>query len=195
MSFKTFFSASLFSSALLLLPQMATAAPAAYDIDMSHANVMFDVDHQGFSSLAGRFGKFSASLSFDAENIANSEVAVVIATDSVDTFHSKRDEHLRSPDFFNSAEFPEMTFSSNKIEQTGDNTAVVFGELTLLGVTKPVQLDLVVNKTGVNQYNKKTIAGFSASGTIKRSEFGMKYGIPNIGDTINLQIELEAIKK
>ncbi len=88
-----------------------------------------------------------------------------------------------------------MTFTSNGIKKTGENTAKLSGDLTLLGVTKPVELDLTLNKAGAHPFNKKTVAGFTAIGTIKRSDFGMKYGVPNIGDEITMRLELEAVKK
>ena len=194
MTFKKLFGASLIA-ATLAAPTMTQAAPADYEIDMSHTFVLFDVNHLGFSNMPGRFAEFSGELSFDDENIENSKVSVTIQTGSVDTFHAKRDEHLRSPDFFNAAEFPEMTFSSTSIKKNGDNTAKLVGDLTLLGVTKQVELDLTLNKAGAHPFNKKTVAGFTATGVIKRSDFGMKYGVPNIGDDISLRLELEGVKK
>ena len=194
MTFKKLFGASLIA-ATLATPTVTQAAPADYEIDMAHTFVLFDVSHLGFSTMPGRFAEFSGEMTFDDENIENSTVAITINTASVDTYHAKRDEHLRSPDFFNAAEFPEMTFSSTAVKKTGDNTAQLMGDLTLLGVTKPVTLELTLNKAGVHPFNKKTVAGFTAKGVIKRSDFGMKYGVPNIGDDISLRLELEAIKK
>lgn len=194
MTFKKLFGASLIA-ATLATPVVTQAAPADYEIDMAHTFVLFDVNHLGFSNMPGRFAEFSGELSFDDENIENSKVSIAINTASIDTFHAKRDEHLRSPDFFNAAEFPEMTFTSNGIKKTGENTAKLSGDLTLLGVTKPVELDLTLNKAGAHPFNKKTVAGFTAIGTIKRSDFGMKYGVPNIGDEITMRLELEAVKK
>lgn len=193
MTFKKLFGASLIAASLVS-PVAVQAAPADYQIDMAHTNVLFNVNHLGLSNMLGRFAEFNGQLSFDDENIENSKVSIVINTASIDTFHAKRDEHLRSPDFFNSAEFPEMTFNSTEIQKTGESTAKLIGELTLLGVTKPVTLDLTLNKAGAHPFNKKTVAGFTATGTIKRSEFGMKYGVPNISDEIALRLELEAIR-
>lgn len=193
MAFKKLFGASLIAASLVS-PITVQAAPADYQIDMAHTNVLFNVNHLGLSNMLGRFAEFSGQLSFDDANIENSKVSIVINTASIDTFHAKRDEHLRSPDFFNAAEFPEMTFNSTEIQKTGEKTAKLIGELTLLGVTKPVTLDLTLNNAGAHPFNKKTVAGFTATGTIKRSEFGMKYGVPNISDEISLRLELEAIR-
>ena len=125
---------------------------------------------------------------------ANSRIEVTIETASVDTFFAKRDEHLRSADFFNVAEHPTMTFKSTKVERTGENTARMVGDLTLLGVTKPVALDVTLNAFKENPINNKMTAGFTATGSIKRSEFGMKAYVPAVGDTVALRIDMEMQK-
>jgi polyisoprenoid-binding protein YceI len=170
----------------------ALAAPANYTIDMAHTSAVFNINHLGFSTMFGRFGKLDGTLVLDTDNIENSSVKMVIDTESVTTFHEKRDEHLRSPDFFNAAEFSEMTFESIKITKTGENTATLEGELTLLGVSKPVVLDMTINKIGPHPFTQAPMAGFSASGTIKRSDFGMGYGLPAIGDEVSLRLDVEA---
>ncbi|WP_432697401.1 YceI family protein [Marinobacterium sp. YM272] len=194
MNVKKLFGAGLLAASLSTTG-IAQAAPEAYAMDMAHSTVVFNINHLGFSNMFGRFDQFDGDLNFDADNIENSSVNIVIDTESVNTFHGKRNEHLASPDFFNAAEFPEMTFESTKITKTGDNTAKLEGDLTLLGVTKPVTLDLVVNNVGPHPFTKQPMAGFSATGTVKRSEFGMNYGLPAIGDEVHLQIEVEATPK
>ncbi|TWA85744.1 polyisoprenoid-binding protein YceI [Azospirillum brasilense] len=181
-------------SALVALPLTAQAAPVAYKLDPAHTAVVFIVDHLGFAKAMGRFNTFAGELSFDKDAADKSSLSVTIDTTSVDTNHAKRDEHLKSPDFFNAKEFPKMTFKSTKIETTGDKTGKLHGDLTLLGVTKPVVLDVTFNKDGVSPASKQETVGFSARGTIKRSDFGMKYGVPNIGDDIQVIIESEAVK-
>lgn len=181
-------------SALVALPLTAQAAPVAYKLDPAHTAVVFIVDHLGFSKAVGRFNTVAGELSFDKDAADKSSLSVTIDTTSVDTNHAKRDEHLKSPDFFNAKEFPKMTFKSTKIETTGDKTGKLHGDLTLLGVTKPVVLDVIFNKDGVSPASKMDTVGFSARGTIKRSDFGMKYGVPNIGDDIQIIIESEAVK-
>ncbi|MHA7064617.1 YceI family protein [Azospirillum argentinense] len=181
-------------SALVALPLTAQAAPVAYKLDPAHTAVVFIVDHLGFAKAMGRFNTFAGELSFDKDAADKSSLSVTIDTTSVDTNHAKRDEHLKSPDFFNAKEFPKMTFKSTKIETTGDKTGKLHGDLTLLGVTKPVILDVTFNKDGVSPASKQETVGFSARGTIKRSDFGMKYGVPNIGDDIQIIIESEAVK-
>ena len=194
MYLKSLLTASALTATMITAP-LSQAAPVGYDIDMSHTNVLFDVNHLGLSTMIGRFGDVAGTLMFDEDNIENSTVSVTVQTASINTFHEKRDDHLRSPDFFNTLEFPEMTFNSTSVTKLDANTAQLKGELTLLGVTKPVTLDLTVNKVGPHPFNKKQVAGFTATGTIKRSDFGMKYGAPMIGDDIALRLELEGIRQ
>ncbi|MBK3801717.1 polyisoprenoid-binding protein [Azospirillum brasilense] len=181
-------------SALVALPMTVQAAPVAYKLDPAHTAVVFIVDHLGFSKAVGSFNTVAGELSFDKDAADKSSLSVTIDTTSIDTNHAKRDEHLKSPDFFNVKEFPKLTFKSTKIEKTGDKTGKLHGDLTLLGVTKPVVLDVTFNKDGVSPASKQETVGFSARGTIKRSDFGMKYGVPNIGDDIQIIIESEAVK-
>lgn len=191
---KTLFAAALFVATAAGSVVPAFAAPVSYKIDPAHAAVAFIVNHVGFSNVIGRFDTVGGDVTFDKDAVEKSVVNVTIDTTSVDTNHAKRDEHLRSPDFFNAKEFPKMTFKSTKIEKTGDKTGKLHGDLTMLGVTKPVVLDVTFNKDGVSPASKLETAGFSARGTVKRSEFGMKYGVPAIGDDIQLLIEVEAVK-
>lgn len=191
---KTLFAAALFAVTAVGAVSPAFAAPVNYKIDPAHTAVAFIVNHVGFSNVIGRFNTVGGDISFDKDAVEKSTVSVTIDTTSVDTNHAKRDDHLRSPDFFNAKEFPKMTFKSTKIEKTGDKTGKLHGDLTMLGVTKPVVLDVTFNKDGVSPASKLETAGFSARGTVKRTEFGMKYGAPAIGDDIQLLIEIEAVK-
>ena len=191
---KTLFAAALVVATAAGSFAPAFAAPVSYKIDPAHTAVAFIVNHVGFSNVIGRFDTVGGDVTFDKDAVEKSMVNVTIDTTSVDTNHAKRDEHLRSPDFFNAKEFPKMTFKSTKIEKTGDQTGKLHGDLTMLGVTKPVVLDVTFNKDGVSPASKLETAGFSARGTVKRTEFGMKYGAPAIGDDIQLLIEVEAVK-
>ena len=191
---KTLFAAALFVATAAGSFAPAFAAPVSYKIDPAHTAVAFIVNHVGFSNVIGRFNTVGGDVTFDKDGVEKSVVNVTIDTTSVDTNHAKRDEHLRSPDFFNAKEFPKMTFKSSKIEKTGDKTGKLYGDLTMLGVTKPVVLDITFNKDGVSPASKLETAGFSARGTVKRTDFGMKYGAPAVGDDIQLLIEIEAVK-
>ena len=188
-------------SALILTGLLAGAAiPAmaadSYKLDPSHASVVFKVNHLGYSNLWGRFNTVSGNFVLDQEAPANSKVEIVIKTESVDTNHQKRDDHLRSPDYLNAVEFPEMKFVSTKVEKTGDKAAKVHGNLTMLGVTKPVVLDAVMNSAGAHPFRKEVqMAGLSATTKIKRSDFGLTYSVPAIGDDLELFLEIEGIKQ
>lgn len=186
---------SIAALAALTIAGPAQAAPASYVLDPQHMSVVFVVGHMGYSNLIGRFNQVSGELKFDKVEVSGSSVKVVIDTASVDTNHAKRDEHLRSPDFFNAKEFPQMTFASKSVVKTGEATGKLAGELTMLGVTRPVVLEVTFNKDAASPITKKDTVGFSARGRIKRSEFGMKYGVPNLGDDVELLLEAEAIRQ
>jgi polyisoprenoid-binding protein YceI len=174
----------------------AVTAEAAdkFVIDPVHTNILFIANHLGYSRMIGQFQEFAGEFTFDDQAVENSAVNVTIQTASVDTDEQARDDHLRSPDFFNAAEFPEMTFASTTVERTGDKTGRITGDLTLLGVTKPVTLDVTFNQKAPHplpQYSGVEVAGFSATTTIKRSEFGMSTFVPAIGDEIEIILEVE----
>ncbi len=180
-------------STALLMPSAAFAA--SYTIDQTHAHAAFKVSHLGFSHTIGQFKEISGTLQFDEADPAASSVSVTINTASVDSANEARDEHLRKADFLNVEAFPTMTFASTAIEVTGEKTGKLTGDLTLLGVTKPVTLDVTFNQAGPHPFDpSKIVAGFSATGEINRSEFGMAYASPAIGETVELTIEIEARK-
>jgi polyisoprenoid-binding protein YceI len=176
------------------LAAVTAEAADTFVIDPVHTNILFIANHLGYSRMIGQFQEFSGEFSFDEQAVENSAVAVTVNTASVDTDDQARDDHLRSPDFFNAAEFPEMTFASTAIERTGDKTGKITGDLTLLGVTKPVTLDVTFNQKAPHplpQYSGVEVAGFSATTTIKRSDFGMSTFVPAIGDEIEIILEVE----
>ncbi|MFP3943899.1 MAG: YceI family protein [Alphaproteobacteria bacterium] len=166
-----------------------TAAAQDWTIDESHTHVLFEVSHMGFSTTHGGFREFSGSVDLDEDNPENTKVDVTIDAASIDTWHEKRDEHLRNEDFFHVEKFPELTFKSTKVERTGEDTAKMTGDLTILGVTKPVTLDVTLNKKAPRR--DQMVAGFSATGTLKRSEFGLDYGVPAVSDEVKITIETE----
>jgi polyisoprenoid-binding protein YceI len=185
---------------LAALPLAAAAATESYTTDPLHSSVNFSIDHLGLTTIFGRFTKFGAKFALDRAAKSGS-VEVAVDTASVDTNDNdkgsrarSRDEHLRSADFFNTAEFPRMTYKSTRVVFTGDNPATVEGDLTLLGVTKPVTLTLERFKCNPATATAKERCGGVAVGKIRRSEFGMKRGIPSIGDEIALAIGFEADK-
>ncbi len=182
-------------SPLLSIAAEAAAPTEKYSFDKLHTQIFFSVSHLGFSYSQGKFTDFDGSFSFNPEKPETSAVDVTIKTDSLTMDSDAWETHLKGEDFFNIEKFPTMTFKGTKIEKTGDNTGTLTGDLTLLGVTKPVTLDVIYNKSGIHPYSKKYVSGFSATGALNRSDYGMTFGLPGIGDEINISIEVEGIRE
>ena len=184
------------------LPLTALAAPETYTLDPFHTYPNFSVDHLGFSTLYGRFDKSSGKFTLDKAARSGS-LELVVDTASINAADNEkgnrqrsRDDHLRSPDFFNVAEYPRMTYKSTVVKFSGDNLATVEGNLTLLGVTRPLVLHVERWKCGPHPFNKKEMCGGNASGTLKRSDFGMKFGLPvAVSDEVKLMIGFEAYRE
>src|SRR5690242_12035382 len=170
-----------------------SARAADYTIDPSHTHILFMVNHLGLSNMIGLFTDMAGTFSFDPAHIEASKVKVTIKTASLSTQFGPRDADLKGADWFNVTEFPEMTFTGVSFSKTDDHTGAITGNLTLLGVTKPVTLHVTFNNAGLRASDKKQAAGFSATSKIKRSDFGMKTFIPYIGDEVSLIIETEGI--
>ena len=176
-------------------PLPVKAEPRDYKLDPEHLTVAFLVHHIGFAKTLGFFEEVEGSFTFDEESLSLAAVEVVVETDSVTTFHKKRDEHLRSKDFLNVKRFSEMTFVGTGAEKTGERQGRVTGDLTLLGQTRPLTLDVTWNKSGEYPFGGNPyVIGISARGTLRRSEFGMTYAVDNgwVGDEVELIIEFEA---
>jgi polyisoprenoid-binding protein YceI len=187
-------------AAALALPVAAYANPESYTLDPYHTFPQFEVDHLGVSTMRGTFRKSSGKFTIDRAAKTGS-VELSVETASIDTGDSDkgsrpraRDEHLRTADFFNVAEFPRMTFKSTGVKFAGDSPAEVAGQLTLLGVTKPLTLKVERWICKDNPMSKKPMCGGNASASLKRSDFGMKYGIPAVGDDLKLFFEFEGYK-
>ena len=144
-----------FVSMIAALLVSATAGRAAdYAINSTHSHILFTIDHLGFAKMVGLFGDFSGNISFDSNNVPASTLKVSIKTDSLQTQFAPRDKDLKGADWFNVTEFPEMTFVGTDFVKKDDHTGTVTGNLTLHGVTKPVTLNIVVNKVGQNPLDK-----------------------------------------
>lgn len=171
-----------------LMSAPAFAAPVAYKIDSSHTSVVFNYAHAGgLSHMNGKFMNAVGTVTLDEAAPANSKLEVSFDINGVNTGVPALDAHLKTADFFDAAQFPTATFKSTKVEVTGKDTAKVTGDLTLHGVTKPVVLDVKLNK--ITDDKKK--AGFAATTTIKRSDFGISKLVPMVGDQIDLSIDSE----
>jgi polyisoprenoid-binding protein YceI len=182
------------------LPLSAAAAPESFTLHPLETYPSFVVTNQGFTNRIGRFDKTAGKFTIDrAAKTASLEVVIQAA--SVNTGDSERgsrartrDEHLRTPDFFNAAEFPTISFKATKVQFNGDNPTAIEGEFTMLGVTKPLALKIDLWKCAVYPAAKKEACGGDASGTLKRSDFGMKFGIPAFSDEIKLLISFLGTK-
>lgn len=171
-----------------------------WQIDYSHSDISFSVRHMMISKVNGRFADWSGTIDFDPENPANSTVDVTVQLTSVDTRDEKRDGHLRSPDFFDVVNFPEMTFKSTKVAQDGDDEGKLYGDLTIRGITKPIVLD--VEYAGQAQSPWGAIsAGFSAVATINRKDWELTWNVALetggvlVDDKIKIEIELELVQQ
>lgn len=194
-SLQTLAAAATCAAALLLAPAAARAEVEHYEFDKAHTQIIFSVSHLGFSHSHGRFLDFDGGFSFDREKPENSAVSVTIRTAGLEMNDKAWNDHLKNEDFFNVEKHPEMTFKSTAIKVTGDKTADMTGDLTLLGVTKPVTLHVTHNKSDKFPFGDRYVSGFSAAGTLKRSDFGMTYGLPGVSDDVALIIEVEGIRK
>ena len=173
----------------------ATPAPAGnYKVDPAHSGAFFEVGHLGgVSRFMARFNDISGDLVVDAPE--KSKVSVAVKVDSVDSNHEGLDKHLKSPDFFSAVQFPTMTFTSSAVTLNAAGEGSVAGNLTLRGVTRPVTFKLRQVGSGKGMKGE-TRVGYVATGTIKRTDFGMGYGVPGAAtDEVDLRINLEAIKQ
>jgi polyisoprenoid-binding protein YceI len=175
------------------------AEMAKWKLDHDHSTVGFQVAHMVVSKTNGKFKEYSGVVEMDAEVPEFKTIEAVIQTASVTTDHQKRDDHLRSPDFFDVQKFPTMTYKMKSYKKTGDDYTAV-GELTLLGVTKEITLAGTFNGVAQDPWGN-TRAGFTAEGTINRKDFGMKFsklldnGGMLVGDDVKIKLEIEVIKE
>jgi polyisoprenoid-binding protein YceI len=165
-----------------------------YSLDKSHTQIKFSVNRGGWTRITGWFEKFDGSINFDQENVTNSSVNAIIQTGSINTGFARRDAHLRSPDFFSSKEFPTIKFKSSSIEKTGNKSGKMTGNLTMLGVTKPITLEVVFNRKANHPRNNRVFSGFTAQGKLNRSDFGMNFILRAVSDEVLIKIEALAVK-
>ena len=169
----------------------AFAAPVTYKIDPTHTIVLAQWNHFGFSNPSASFGNVEGTLVYDAADVARSSVEVTLPLSGLEGFSAKFNEHLRSADFFDAAKFPNATFKSTSVAAAGTNKLTVTGDLTIKDITKPVILDVTLNGAGEHPMLKKQAIGFSATATIKRSDFGVGAYAPNVSDEVQLRITTE----
>lgn len=199
---------ALAAAAALASPAIAQSADApagAYVVDKTHASLTWKVMHQGLAWYTARFTSFDAEINFDPRNVETSTLAVTIDPKTLETDYEVQrpegnttdfnKELIEEERFFNVGAHPTITFQSTAIEKTGDTTGKVTGDLTFLGVTKPVTLDVTYVGDRNDPRSGKHKLGFSASTVVTRSEFGFDWGLAFMGDDVKLQIEAEFIQK
>lgn len=179
----------------IIAAALAGSAVAAetFTLDTRHTFPVFEINHLGFSTQRGRFNKTEGKITLDRAAKSGS-VEVKIDSASIDMGLDEWDKHMRGEDFFNVEKFPNMTFKSTKLMFDGDKLVGAEGDFTLLGVTRPVRLDVKGFACGTHPINKKALCGADISTTLKRSEFGMTKYLPGIGDTVVINIPVEAFK-
>ena len=185
----------LVASLPALADQKAGTAPAVaqkFNIDNNHTQVSFSYDHFGFSNPSSRLETIKGTIELDQQNWSKSSVAVTMPLSGLHTGVEKLDTHLKSGDFFDAEKNPDITFKSTRVEKTGAKTLKVTGDLTAHGVTKPVTLDVRINKIGENKMIQSQTAGFDADTTIKRSDWGVGAYVPNVSDEVKIHITVSA---
>ncbi|MEM8787866.1 MAG: YceI family protein [Pseudomonadota bacterium] len=186
-----------FAAALALTPLTAAAAPAEFTLDPDHTTVAFLVDHVGYSKILGQFTSVSGGFTYDEETQTLSDVRVVVDAASFFSNHEARDRHVLGGDFLNAETHPEIVFTASGGTVTGEGQGQVNGEMTLLGETRPMVLDVTLNKAEAYPFgHKQYTLGISIRGSVLRSEWGMTYGVANglVGDEVEIIAEVEALR-
>lgn len=178
------------ATALLAASAAASAAGVTYRIDPAHTNVIATWNHLGFSNPSASFSGVEGTLVYDADDVSKSSVEVTLPLSGLDGFSGKFNAHLNSGDFFDSARFPAATFRSTRVEAAGEGRLKVTGELTIKDVTRPVLLDVTLNKREDKDGRGKI--GFDATATLKRTDFGLGMAAPMVSDEVALRITTEA---
>ncbi|QKJ29537.1 polyisoprenoid-binding protein [Mucilaginibacter mali] len=186
---------TLFTAVALLA--FKPIADGNWTVDNAHSKLAFTVTHMMVSDVEGSFKNFTATITSSKDDFSDAVVDLSADVASVSTDNDARDNHIKGADFFNAAQFPKMTFKSTSFQKTGDKTYKVTGNLTLKGVTKPVTLDATFRGVYTNQMNKKTVAGFKVSGTVKRKDFGIGANFPSaaVSDEVTLNANAEFVKQ
>jgi polyisoprenoid-binding protein YceI len=176
-----------------LVAAMPARAADEYTVDPMHSGVHFKISHLGLAWIHGRFNQYSGNFTLDPADSGKCAFAMMIKTESIDTNNTKRDDHLRSPDFFNAKQFPAISFKSTAIKPSKDGYEVT-GDLTMHGVTKPVTLTLVGG--GKAEFPKGVQrTGFSTELVLKRSEFGMVKFSEALGEDVHIAVSFEGTRK
>lgn len=168
----------------------------SWSIDKAHSQVMFTINHMGINTITGSFGTVTSSIAASKDDFSDAVIEFTADINSINTGNEQRNTHLKSPDFFNAAQYGTLTFKSTSFKKVDDKNYEVIGDLTLHGVTKSVTLNATLNGTTVNPMSKKTVAGFKVTGTIKRTDFGIGAQFPSsmVSDEVALDANTEFVK-
>ncbi len=182
-----------------ILPALAAADATSWTIDPAHTSSQFSVKHLVISTVRGQFGKTTGVLRLDEKNLSKSAVEATIDVTTIDTRVADRDSHLKSPDFFDAAQYPTVTFRSTKVEKAGADRLKVTGDLTIKATTKPVVLDVSYTPSAITGMRGESRRGFSATTKINRKDFGLSWSKtveagPVVGDEVAITIDAETIK-
>ena len=186
-------SALMATSCMLAVQSAALAEPVSYAVDPKHTYASFEINHLGLSTARGRFDRTSGSITLDPA-AGTGYIEIVIDTASIDTGLAKRDKHLRAADFFNVEKFPTMTYVATTLHFDGNRLTGATGNLTMLGKTLPVTLEVTGFACGRHPIHKKPACGADALTSIKRSDWGMTAYVPTIGDNVTIRIGIEAFR-
>jgi polyisoprenoid-binding protein YceI len=165
-----------------------------YEVDLEHSSITFRIKHLGITYVYGRFNDMSGILKIDNQTPANSSVQVSAKTESVDTNVPKRDDHLRSPDFFDAKKFPTISFTSKSFKKLDEDTYEVAGSLNLHGITRPLTVTVEHTGSGKDPWGGYR-TGYETTFTIKRSDFGMTTMLNGVGDEVRITLSIEGIRK
>ena len=183
---------TLLVAALFAFAGAASAAPVTYKIDPGHTNVLASWDHFGYSNPSINFGKAEGTIVYDAENVPSSSVQVTLPLTGLSALADEFYDHLTGEKWFDAAKHPDASFKSTQVEAAGEGKLKVTGELTVKGITKPVVLDVKLNKAAEHPMKKVPAIGFDATATVKRSDFGVGAYAPMVSDEVTLRITTEA---
>lgn len=181
---------------LTLLFVAGSTFAQTWSLDKAHAKLGFGVTHLLISEVEGSFKVFDAKITASKEDLSDAVFELTAQTNSINTDVENRDKHLKSPDFFDVEKFPTLTFKSTSFKKVEDKKYKLVGDLTMHGVTKSIELDVILNGPAVHPYNKKTIVGFKVTGTIKRTDFGVGAGTPGavVSDEVHINTNGEFSK-
>jgi polyisoprenoid-binding protein YceI len=177
----------------------ATLAGTTWAVDAAHSNVEFAVKHMMLATVKGRFAQVAGEVTFGSDDFASAQVKVAVDVASIDTRTQQRDEHLRSPDFFDVANYPELTYEGGRVERTGEDSYRVAGDLTIRGITREVVLHATFEGQGADPWGGTRMA-FHATGSLDRREFGLTWnqaletGGILVGDEVKLSIDVELVR-